>query len=119
MTEKITIIEGPTPNFQEVNGLWIQGVTESPGQFETFFTEVRTFDGAALVDRCRSSWNEREAVFLEFRTEAGLTDEIPIIAAHVDETDEGEVLQLWVRQLREEVEFELKFDDGDDEDEYF
>lgn len=119
MTEKITVIEGPTPEFREVNGLWIQGVTESPAQFETYYTELRTFDGNSLVERCRNAWRSREAVVLEFRNEAGLTDEIPIIAAHADQSEDGEILQLWVRQLREEVEFELKYDDGEDEEDYF
>lgn len=119
MTEKITIIEGPTPEFREVNGLWIQGVTESPSQFETYYTELRTFDGASLVDRCRNAWRSRESIVLEYRNESGFTDEIPIIAAHHDQTEEGEILQLWVRQLREDVEFELKYDDGEDEEDYF
>lgn len=115
MTEKITIIEGPTPEFQEVNGLWIQGVAESPGQYDTYFIELRAFDGSSLVDRCSSAWEKNEPIVLEYRTETGLTDEISIIAAHLEETDEGDVIQLWVRQPREDVEFELKFDDNDDE----
>ena len=119
MAEKITIIEGPTPEFQEVNGLWIQGVADSPGQFDTYYTELRAFDGFALVDRCRTAWQNNQAVVLEFRTEAGLIDEITIIAAHSEETDDGDVLQLWVRQPREDVEFELKFDDSDDEEDFF
>jgi len=117
MPEKITVIEGPTPEFREVNGLWIQGVTESPGQFETYYTELRTFDGRALVERCKNAWHGGEEILLEFRANDGLTDELPIIAAHADDTEEGEILQLWVRQIREDVEFELKYDDS--EDDYF
>ncbi len=119
MTEKITIIEGPTPEFREVNGLWIQGVTDSPGQFDTFFTELRTFDGPALLERCSTAWDNNELIVLEYRTEVGLVEEITIIAAHFEETDEGDTIQLWVRQPREDVEFELKFDDSDDEEDYF
>lgn len=119
MTEKITIIEGPTPEFREVNGLWIQGVTESPQQFDTYFTELRAFDGASLVDRCRDAWRNQKKINLEYRAESGLTDEIPIIAAHYDETEKGDILQLWVRQIREDVELEIKFDDSDDEEDLF
>ena len=119
MTEKITIIEGPTPEFREVNGLWIRGVTESPGQHETYYTELRAFDGAALVERCRDTWQSGESILLEFRAESGLTDEIPIIAANYEQTEEGDLLQLWVRQLREDVEFEIKYDDSDDEEDFF
>lgn len=118
MTEKITIIEGPTPEFREVNGLWIQGVAESPGQYDTYITELRSFEGYSLVDRCSNAWQKNESIVLEYRTESGLTNEIPIIAAHFEETDDGDLLQLWVRQPREDVEFELKFDDGDDEEDY-
>jgi hypothetical protein len=119
MAEKITIIEGPTPEFREVNGLWIHGVAESPGQYDTYYTELRAFDGVSLVDRCGAAWQKNESIVLEYRTEDGLTDEITIIAAHFEITDEGDVLQLWVRQPREDIEFELKFDDGDDEEDYF
>jgi hypothetical protein len=48
-----------------------------------------------------------------------LVEEITIIAAHLEETEDGDMIQLWVRQPREDVEFELKFDDSDDEEEYF
>ena len=119
MTEKITIIEGPTPEFREVNGLWIQGVAESPGQYDTYFTELRAFDGLSLVDRCSKAWARNEIIVLEYRTEGGLVDEITIIASRLEETDDGDMIQLWVRQPREDVEFELKFDDSDDEEDYF
>ena len=119
MTEKITIIEGPTPEFREVNGLWIDGVTESPGQFDTYYTELRAFDGVSLVDRCKAAWEKNESIVLEYRTETGLVDEITIIAAHFEDTEDGDMLQLWVRQPREDIEFELKFDDGDDEEDFF
>jgi len=119
MTEKITIIEGPTPEFREVNALWIHGVAESPGQYDTYYTELRAFDGVSLVDRCSATWERNESIVLEYRTETGLTDEITIIAAHFEDTGEGDLLQLWVRQPREDIEFELKFDDGDDEEDFF
>ena len=119
MTEKITIIEGPTPEFRDVNGLWIQGVTESPSQYDTYYTELRAFDGYSLVDRCTNAWQKNETIVLEYRTETGLIDEITIIAAHSEDTEDGDMIQLWVRKAREDVEFEIKFDDGDDEEDFF
>ena len=92
MTEKITIIEGPTPEFREVSGLWIQGVAESPEQYDTYFAELRAFDGLSLVDRCSTAWGKNETIVLEYRTETGLVDEITIIAAHLEETDDGDLM---------------------------
>ena len=119
MSEKITVIEGPTPEFREVNGLWIQGVADTPGQYDTYYTELRTFDGISLVNRCSNAWQKNDTIVLEYRSETGLVDEITIIAAHCEETEEGDMIQLWVRQPREDMEFELKFDDSDDEEDYF
>ena len=48
-----------------------------------------------------------------------MIEEITIIAAHFEDTEQGDLLQLWVRQPREDIEFELKFDDGDDEEDFF
>lgn len=116
MSDKITIIEGPTPLFREANGLWAQSLIESHFEFETIFTELRAFDGSTLVKRCQKAWENQEAIFLEFRTEEGLTDQLPIVAIHHEETEEGDRLQLWLREEREEVEIELEYDEYDEDD---
>lgn len=116
MSEKITIIEGPTPLFREANGLWAQSLIESHLQHETIFTELRAFDGKTLVKRCLKTWKKQDTIHLEFRNEQGLTDSLPIVAVHNEETEEGDRLQLWLQEEREEVEIELEFDEFDDDD---
>ena len=51
MEDKITIIEGPTPVFEDINDGWAVGLNESPILYDTIFTEVRTYNGPALVER--------------------------------------------------------------------
>ncbi|OQY34101.1 MAG: hypothetical protein B6I38_02745 [Anaerolineaceae bacterium 4572_5.1] len=117
MSEKITVIEGPTPIFQEVRGLWNYGLLESHLQHDTILTELRAFDGFALVERCQQAWSNQEPISLEYRTEEGLPAQLPIVAAYCDETDEGDVIQLWLRLERDDIEIELEYDDKYD-DEY-
>ena len=116
MSEKITIIEGPTPEFQEVRGLWSYSLIESHLQHDTIRTELRAFDGPSLVDRCRQAWKYQEPIQLEFRNEHGFPEQLPIVAAYCDETEEGDVVQLWLRLEREDIEIELEYDDEYDDD---
>lgn len=123
MDNKITIIEGPTPNFDSVetdfimgmNG-WTAGLSEGPYLYDTARTTVRTLNGQALLERCHKAWENRTTMFLEYRDQIGLTKEIPIIAARTVDSGNGEMLVLWVRQDPEEEEsegFDLDFDDSD------
>ncbi len=116
MSEKITIIEGPTPTFQDVNGLWSHSLIESHLQHDTIFTELRATNGTSLVNRCRQAWLDQEPIYLEYRTEEGLPDELPIVAAHSKKSEEGDVLQLWLRLERGDVEIEIEYIDDDFDD---
>lgn len=117
MSDKITIIEGPTPVFQEVDGLWSYSLIESHLQHDTLFTELRAFNGNSLVERCRQAWRGQEPIYLEFRTKDGLPDQLPIVAAHNKKIEEGDVLQLWLLLERKDTEIEIKFiDDYEDDD---
>lgn len=119
MEDKITIIEGPPPTFEMANDGWVLGLNESPSLGEIAVTRLRTFNGPALVERCHKAWRHQQSINLEFRTEDGLEQQAPIVAARYLETDEGHLLILWVRLTDEEVELELGYDDdyGDsDED---
>lgn len=118
MSEKITIIEGPTPVFQEVRGFWSYSLIESYIQQDTIFTELRAFDGFALVERCQRAWSNQEPVQLEYRSEEGLPAELPIVAAYCNETDEGDIVKLWLRLESEDPEIKFEYDD-DDFDELF
>lgn len=115
--EKITIIEGPPPTFELVHDAWLYGVSEGPEPVQVARCRLRTFNGPALVERCYRAWRDGQSISLEYRTEIGITEEAPIIAARWQETDDGHVLIVWVRLLDSDIEIELDFGD-DDEDEW-
>ena len=117
MDEKITIIEGPPPTFEEVNESWVQGLNESLILADIALTRLRTFNGAALVERCHRAWRNQLPIHLEFRSSEGLEQRAPIVAARTVHTEEGDILLLWVRLENENAELELDYgDDADDED---
>jgi len=117
MDDKITIIEGPPPTFEEVDESWALGLNESPILADIAVTRLRTFNGPALVERCHRAWRNQQSIHLEFRTTDGLEQRAPIVAARYVETDEGHLLILWVRLANDDAELELDYeDDYDDED---
>jgi hypothetical protein len=119
MDDKITIIEGPPPTFESIPELWVHGLSEGTMQSEMVMTRLRTFNGASLVERCHRAWSNRKEIQLEYRTPDGLEDEVPIVAARNLETDEGDVLLLWLRLPDDSVELEIGYDsDFDDEDDW-
>jgi hypothetical protein len=120
--EKITIIEGPTPTFEQIPELWVHGLSEGAMQSEMVMTRLRTFDGPSLVERCNKAWRNQRDIQLEYRTMDGLNAEAPIVAARNLATDEGDMLLLWLRMPDDSVELEIGYDDdfgdetGDDDD---
>ncbi|MBA4419547.1 MAG: hypothetical protein C0391_00155 [Anaerolinea sp.] len=102
MDDKITIIEGPTPQFIHVDEDWARGIAEGPMSHHFRLTNLRTFNGSALIERCYRAWHTQGMMYLEYRDEMGLTLETPILAARSMESPEGQVLQLWVRMDEEE-----------------
>ena len=99
MEDKITIIEGPTPEFEDISDGWALGLNESPLLYDTNFTQVRTLNGPALVERCHRAWKENDTIYLHFKNEMGIEEKAPITAVRSVDTDEGQILLLWVRQL--------------------
>jgi hypothetical protein len=99
MEDKITIIEGPTPVFEDINDGWAIGLNESPILYDTIFTEVRTYNGPALVERCHRAWKKQSSIYLHYKNEDGLEEKAPIVAARSVNSDQGQVLMLWLRQL--------------------
>ncbi|MQC25874.1 MAG: hypothetical protein DWG76_00275 [Chloroflexi bacterium] len=116
MDDKITIIEGPPPTFELVDEGWLTGVLEGPSLFNVALTQLRTFNGDELVERCYKAWKRGEIITLEFKSDDGLNKEAPIVAARATETEEGQVLLLWVRLPDEEIELAIDFDDDPDDD---
>jgi hypothetical protein len=119
MDDKITIIEGPPPTFEEVTDNWVLGLNESPYLADIVMTRLRTFNGPALVERCYRAWRKQQPIHLEFKTQEGFEHRAPIVAARHIETNEGDVLLLWVRLANDDTELELDYeDDFDDEEDH-
>ena len=97
MEDRITIIEGPTPVFEDSHDGWAIGMNEGPILYDTALTRLRTFNGPALVERCHRAWSKQEPIYLHYRNDMGLEEKVPILAARASEVDEGQVLFLWVR----------------------
>jgi len=114
--EKITIIEGPPPTFELVGDTWLFSLTEGPIPSRVVFCRVRTANGPALVERCHSAWRQRQSIFLEFRSQDGLTQEAPIVAVRWLETLEGHELMLWIRLQEDDIEIEFGYGFGDIDD---
>lgn len=105
INNKITVIEGPTPEFEAVNqehGFniphpWSLGILEGPNYYNTAFTALRTFNSEMLLERCQNAWAADLPMYLVYRDPIGLQKETQIIAARSVKLDEGELIQLWVR----------------------
>lgn len=93
----ITIVEGPTPEFQEVNNHWAGSVLEGTEESEVALVEMRTFNGPKLVQRCQDAWAKGREARLDFPTEDGGRGELDIVAVRWEEVAEGHKLYLWVR----------------------
>ena len=104
--EYITILEGPTPDFQPAPSLWMQAVYEGPVDGAVARCELRTGNGEDILDRCRDAWDEGRPVRLDFPDDMGLREEVDVVGMRLREVDEGTVLVLWVRWPIEEEEEE-------------
>lgn len=113
--EKITIIEGPPPTFEAVEDGWTLGLYEGPMLSDIAVTRLRTFNGPALVERCNRAWRKQQTIHLEYRETDGLEQSALIVAARYVETDEGQLLILWVRLPKDDMELELDYVDDDDD----
>ena len=120
MDDKITIIEGPPPVFEDINDGWAMSLSDSPYLYNIVLTRLRTFNGPGLVERCRRAWDKGSAIHLEYRSMDGFESLAPIVAARALEVEEGQMLLLWVRQELDEVELEVDYDDdlGNDIDDF-
>jgi hypothetical protein len=119
MENKITIIEGPTPEFEDIQESWLAGQNESPYPFALQMTQLRTFNGPGLVERCHRAWTAKHPMFLQYRDLMGLERSASIVAARAVETDDGDLLLLWVRRSEEDIQQEAQYptfgpDDIDD-----
>jgi hypothetical protein len=107
----ITIVEGPPPEFAEVDAHWTASLAEGPYQAIVAMCETRTLNGEALVARCRQAWQEDRPARLDFPQDDGGRAEVEIIAARWEDVPEGQKLILWVKledffEEEEEEDFE-------------
>ena len=98
--DKITIIEGPPPEFENVEDGWAMGLNETLGDYDLALTRLRTFNGQALVERCHRTWKSNQPMYLLYKNTIGLEDQVPIMAVRSVETNDGQVLFLWVRRKK-------------------
>ncbi len=119
MDTKITIIEGPPPIFEPSQEGWSLSLTEGPTQVVSALTRLRTFNGPQLVERCYRAWRSHQAMHLVYKNDMGLIQETPIQAARSLDTEEGQVLLLWVYLDPEVVEFEIDRGEDDNQDDGF
>lgn len=118
MDDKITIIEGPPPTFEDVHEGWPLGLNESPTLHKLALTRLRTFNGHSLVERCYRAWRKQQTIQLEFRAADGLVHKTPIVASRTLEMGDGQLILLWVRLTEQEALLELGSEDdvADNED---
>ncbi|HET6447406.1 MAG TPA: hypothetical protein VFI27_22820 [candidate division Zixibacteria bacterium] len=112
--ELISIIEGPTPDFRPSPYLWFQSVLEGPEDTEIVMCELRTFNGEDIVNRCRNAWTEDRAVKLDYPDYLRLRRQIDVVALRLQDSDEGPMIVLWLRQPYGQAE-EERFDGSDDD----
>ena len=119
--EYITIVEGPTPEFQETPEMGIFSVLEGPTDCMTVFTELRTLNGEDIVARCQKAWREGRPVKLDFPDEMRLRQEVEVLGLRLKQVDQYTVLQVWVRHPLEfiEIESDEELDDFDFDDDDF
>lgn len=109
--EYITVLEGPTPEFQHAPQLWMQSVYEGPEGGAVALCELRTMNGPDIVERCRNAWREGRPVRLDFPDDLRMRQEVDVVAMRLRTVDEGDVLMLWVQWPLEEDEEEEEFDE--------
>lgn len=107
--ELITIIEGPTPEFHPSPQDWLQSIYEGPDDRDAVFCQLRTNNGRDILDRCMEAWNQGRPVRLEYPDEMRMRQLADVIAMRLSDTEEGQLLQLW-------LSFPLDYDEDEDDD---
>ena len=111
MDDRITIIEGPPPVFEDIEDGWALGLNEGPAIYDLALTRLRTFNGPALVERCHRAWNNQNTINLHYRNDMGLEETAPIMAVRSIDTNDGQMLLLWCRRKPDELEDDDDFSD--------
>jgi hypothetical protein len=115
--ELISIIEGPTPEFQPTPQRWLQSIHEGPDDKAVAMCRLRTMNGEDIMERCYQAWDEGRAVKLDYPDEMRMRQQADVVAMRLTDVDEGKMLLLWV-SLDYEVEIEEVDDDDMDDGDY-
>ena len=107
--EVITIIEGPTPEFQQASETWALSLHEDVHTSMVAYCQMRTLSGPHMLERCQNAWAEDRAVKLDFPDKMGVRQQADIVAARWTEADEGHLLHLWLRVPLQHGENDLGF----------
>ncbi len=116
--EKITIIEGPPPEFMLAQDVWSMSMWEGTLPRSVGVCQMRTFNAGSLMERCQRAWGEGRPVLLDFPQMDGLRQKVEILAAKPGRVEEGDLLYLWVAvpngfiDQREDLDG-AAFDDGE------
>ncbi len=97
--ERITVVEGPTPEFHPAPEGWAHALCDTSRGSVPVRSRMRTFSGPKMLERCTRAWGEGRAVVLDFPDQVGLRKQAEIIAVRWEEVEEGHVLHLWVRNV--------------------
>lgn len=95
--EYITIVEGPEPEFVSHDETWALSLLEGYEYTGVDQCQLRTFNGPAMVERCRKAWAEGRPVLLDYPNRLGLRRHVHVAAARYREIEQGPLLYLWVR----------------------
>jgi hypothetical protein len=114
--ELITIIEGPPPEIQLSQEMWSYSLWEGQIPKSLGVCQMRTFNGQAMLDRCRRAWQEGRSVRLDFPERDGLRRQVDVTAARTDQVPEGDLLYLWLVMPLVEHQIEIEPDDDEADD---
>jgi hypothetical protein len=111
--EKITIIEGPPPEFMLAQDVWSMSMWEGTRPRSVGVCQMRTFNAGTLMERCQRAWGEGRPVQLDFPEMDGLRQKVEILAAKPGRAEEGDLLYLWVAVPAGAIEQPEACDDGE------
>jgi hypothetical protein len=111
--ELITIIEGPTPDFMPHPQGWVQSILEGPEETDIALCQLRTGNGADILERSERAWREGRLVRLDYPDDLRLRQQVDVVALRLTQIDEGELLLLWVAMPWEAGDEEGEGEDDD------
>jgi len=114
--ELITIIEGPTPDFMPHPHGWVQSIYEGPEETDVALVQLRTGNGADIVERSELAWKQGRPVRLDYPDDLRMRQQVDVVAMRLTQVEEGQLLLLWVSLPYEYVVEDDGGDMGEDDE---